>query len=180
MKVFVLFVEGFEEIEALTPVDILRRSGCDVKMISATGNIEVVGGKGIKIVTDFLFEEIDFYDAEMIILPGGPGTDNYYKYNLLLDAVKKHTNEGKLTAAICAAPKILSHLGLLQGQKGTCYPGVESQLHDAIFTKGQVVEDGQIITANGVGSALLFSLTLVKKLKGEAIAKEIAEKVVAI
>lgn len=179
MKVFVLFVEGFEEIEALTPVDILRRSGCDVKMISATGNYEVVGGKGIKIITDFLFEEIDFNNADMIILPGGPGTDNYYKYDLLLDAVKKHTNEGKLTAAICAAPKILYHLELLKGKKVTCYPGVESELYDAIFTKDPVVEDGQIITANGVGSALKFSLTLVKRLKGETIAKEIADKVVA-
>jgi 4-methyl-5(b-hydroxyethyl)-thiazole monophosphate biosynthesis len=178
-KVYIFLGDGFEEIEALTPVDILRRAGLEVVMVSTTTNIMVTGGKNICVKADALFEQLDYSDADLILLPGGPGTDALNAHIALKQIVKTHVLAGKMTAAICAAPKILGSMSLLDGKNATCYPGVEKFLGAAHFIPAPVVEDGIFITANGVGAALEFSLLLVKRLVSEELAKELAGKVMA-
>jgi len=178
-KVYVFLVDGFEEVEALTPVDILRRANLDVKIVSINGSLQVKGARNITVIADCLFEATNFSDADLLLLPGGPGTDSLNAFQPLKELVKKHCLENKLTAAICAAPKILGGLGLLTDKNATCYPGVEQFLIGANFIPAPVVEDGNIITANGVGAALEFSLVLVKYLVSEQEAKLLASKVMA-
>lgn len=178
-KVYVFLTDGFEEIEALTPVDILRRAGLVVTMVSITGNIMVTGARNIVVKADVLFDDATFDDAELLLLPGGPGTDSLNKHLGMKTVVKRHADCGKLLAAICAAPKILGGLGLLNGKRATCYPGVEQFLEGATIIPSPVVEDGMFVTANGVGAALEFSLLLVKRLVGEKEAIELAGKIMA-
>ena len=178
-KAYIYLTDGFEEIEALTPVDILRRANIEVIMVSVTGDLMIKGARNITVKSDILFENGSYSDADLLILPGGPGTDTLNKHIGLKTVIKKFVLEGKLTAAICAAPKILGGLGLLSGKNATCYPGVESDLIGANYIPAPVVEDGNIITANGVGAALEFSLVLVKHLVGETEAKALASKVMA-
>jgi len=177
--VYVFLADGFEEIEALTPVDILRRAGLNVIMVSTTPKSFVIGARNIEVKSDLLFEAANFDDADLLLLPGGPGTDSLNAHQGLKNTVDIHVKKGKLVAAICAAPKILGGLGLLDGKCATCYPGVEKYLGSATFVPAPVVEDGMIITANGVGAALEFSLLLVKRLIGEKEAKELAGKIMA-
>jgi len=179
-KVYVFLVDGFEEVEALTSVDILRRANLDVITVSITNSYQVNGARNIEVKADSLFESNNYSDADLLLLPGGPGTDSLNAFQPLKEIVKKHCLENKLTAAICAAPKILGELGLLSGKDATCYPGVEKYLIGANFIPAPVVEDGNIITANGVGAALEFSLVLVKRLVNEQEAKLLAAKVMAI
>ena len=178
-KVYVFLTDGFEEIEALTPVDILRRAGLTVMMVSTTNKMLVHGARNIAIMADVLFENASFDDADLLLLPGGPGTDALNLHQGTKNAVRQHVNKGKLIAAICAAPKILGSMGLLDGKSATCYPGVEQHLGTASYIPAPVVEDGQFVTANGVGAALEFSLLLVKRLVGETDAKVLAGKVLA-
>ena len=177
--VYVFLTDGFEEIEALTPVDILRRAGLDVLTVSVTKRSMVKGARNIEVKADVLFEDVDFTNADLLLLPGGPGTDSLNAHVGTKKAVKAHADSGKLTAAICAAPKILGGLGLLDGKSATCYPGVEHNLGNANYFPVPVVEDGAFITANGVGAALEFSLLLVKRLVGETEAKTLGAKVMA-
>jgi len=176
---YIFLTDGFEEIEALTPVDILRRAGLEVITVSTTKNPFVKGARKIEVKADILFEQGNFADADLLLLPGGPGADSLNAHQGTKNAILEHVNKGKLIAAICAAPKILGGLGLLDGKKATCYPGVEQSLGNATYIHAPVVEDGMIITANGVGAALEFSLLLVKRLVGEEAAKELASKVMA-
>jgi protein deglycase len=177
--VYIFLTDGFEEIEALMPVDILRRAGLQVIMVSTTMNRFVKGARDIEVKSDILFEQGNFADADLLILPGGPGTDSLNAHQGTKNAILEHMNKGKLIAAICAAPKILGGLGLLDGKNATCYPGVEKHLGKATFIPAPVVEDGMIITANGVGAALEFSLLLVKRLVSDIAAKELAGKIMA-
>lgn len=179
-KVYVFLVNGFEEIEALTPIDILRRANIDVITVSITKSYQVTGARNIEVKADSLFEANNYSDADLLLLPGGPGTDALNAFIPLLEVLKKHILDNKLTAAICAAPKILGGLGLLKGKNATCYPGVEKHLEGATFIPAPVVEDGNLITANGVGAALEFSLILVKHLVNEQEAKLLARKIMAI
>lgn len=179
-KVYVFLATGFEEIEALTPVDILRRAGIEVCIVSITGEEIVTGARGINVKADVLFENLDKDAADLLILPGGmPGTRNLQKFEPLMELVKKYNLEGKRIAAICAAPTIFGALGLLNGKKAICYPGMEDELIGAEVYVAPVVTDGNITTSRGMGTAIDFSLELLEKLTGDsAQAEDMAKKVV--
>jgi protein deglycase len=176
-KVYVFLAEGFEVTEALTPVDVLRRGGCDVYTISITGNLQVTSSHKVSVVADKLFEEIDCADADMLVLPGGmPGTTNLNNHKALKEALKANYDKKGWVTAICAAPMILGQLELLKGRKATCYPGHEPDLLGATFTGKPVEIDKNVITARGAGVSLQFGLALLAALEGPAKAAEIKDK----
>ena len=178
-KVYVFLAEGFEEIEASTPVDILRRAGIDAKFVSIDDKEYVTGARGITIKADEKFSEIDKDSADILVLPGGlPGTTNLKNFKPLMELVLDYNSRGKRIAAICAAPTVFGGLGILNGKKAVCYPGLENELTGAITSKESVVTDGNITTSRGMGTALDFSLELLSLLKGKAEAEEMAAKVV--
>ncbi|MBQ6777644.1 MAG: DJ-1/PfpI family protein [Paludibacteraceae bacterium] len=163
-----LFLDnGFEEIEALTTVDLLRRANIPVTTISVTGKPMVMGAHDIAVQADGLIDDVDFSDAETLILPGGAThLDNCVA---LCDLLIKHNEEGKLIAAICAAPAVLGKLGILKGKTATCYPGFESFLGES-HIGGLVVESKNVITAKGPGLSADFAFCLIEKLAGSEIA----------
>jgi 4-methyl-5(b-hydroxyethyl)-thiazole monophosphate biosynthesis len=176
-KVFVHFADGFEEIEALAPVDILRRAGCEVTMVSMMGRKEVSSSRGVKIIADKLFEEVNYAEADMLVLPGGmPGSKNLDEHQELRNKLLEANKKGKLLGAICAAPMVLGHLGILNGKKATCYPGNEPDLKGATHTGASVQVDGNIITAKGAGVSIKFGLALVEALLSKDKANEVKTK----
>lgn len=177
--VYVFLAEGFEEIEALTPVDMLRRAGVEVKTVGVTGK-SVTGRSGITVVADIdSFENIP-EDLEMIILPGGmPGAENLDRSPLVEKYINAALERDIYIGAICAAPMILGKRGILKGKSATCYPGFEQYLEGATHYDAAVVFDGGILTSNGVGGALDFALECVTLVKGEAEAERIREAVLA-
>lgn len=178
-KVYIFLADGFEEIEGLTVVDLLRRAGIEINMVSINGNRQVAGSHKISVLTDMLFEEGNFDDADFLVLPGGmPGTMNLMEHEGLDKLLKKFNRENKNLAAICAAPSILGQKGLLDGKSATCYPGFEEKLTGADVIDRDVVECGNIITSKGLGTAIDFALAIIKKLKGEDTAKKIAASVI--
>lgn len=175
--VFVFLAEGFEEIEALTPVDVLRRAGMNVTLVSVSGNINVKSSHEITVVADSLFENTDFSDADMLVLPGGmPGSRHLDEHKDLHKLIIMMNNSGKFISAICAAPMVLGHLGLLEGKRATCFPGMESELNGAIYTNTDVEVSDNIITSKGAGTALPFSLILLEKLTSKEIAENMANR----
>lgn len=172
--IITLLANGFEEIEALTPVDILRRAGLKVFTCGITG-AAVTGSHGIEVKADLLPDDVNLDEVEMVILPGGmPGSTNIDAHpftDKIIDAVLK--NNGRI-AAICAAPLVLGRRGLLDGKEAICYPGFEGELKGAVISSHSVVTDRNITTAKGMGVALEFSKKLVKLLVGEEKAKEIS------
>jgi 4-methyl-5(b-hydroxyethyl)-thiazole monophosphate biosynthesis len=177
-KVYIFLAEGFEEIEALTVVDLLRRAEVDIITISMTGKLLVTGSHKITIVTEALFESLDYSDAEMLVLPGGmPGTKNLEEHQGLDELLKDFAAKQKHIAAICAAPRVLGSKGLLQGKQAICYPGHEEALLGAQLTNKDVVVDENIITSRGMGTSIDFSLVIIRKLKGEEEAKRIANQI---
>jgi len=172
-RIITFLAEGFEEIEAITPIDILRRAECEVITVSTTNSITVTGAHGISIVADTLFSEMESFDADVIFLPGGmPGSLNLNAHEGVKHVVKQQAQKGKFIAAICAAPLILGGLGILQNKQATCYPGYENTLTGAEISKQSCVVDANIITGNGPGAAAKLGFTLVSLLKGEAIANQ--------
>ena len=166
-KVYVFLADGFEEIEGLTVVDILRRGQIETVMVSITGNRTVTGSHGIAVTADRLFEEGNLSDGTLYVLPGGmPGTRYLGEHAGLCDLLVKAKEEGKKVAAICAAPSVLGQLGLLKGENATCYPGFEEKLEGAVVTKNEVEVSGQITTSRGMGTAIVFALELLGQLKG--------------
>ena len=160
-KVTVLLADGFEEIEALTVVDLLRRAKVYVDTVSITDDYTVRGAHGIPVQTEDLITEIDFKESDMIVLPGGmPGTTNLKEDENVRKAVQEAYDDGRYVAAICAAPTILADMGLLKGKRATCYP------------------DENIITSQGVGTAIDFALKLIEVLISEEKAVEIADSIV--
>ena len=173
-KVCVLLADGFEEIEGLTVVDLLRRAKIYVDTVSIMDDYIVHGAHGINVQTEDLFDEVD-----LVVLPGGmPGTLNLKEHDGVRYVVKQYAKEGRFVGAICAAPTILKSLGLLEGRRATCYPGVEDEMENVILTETAVVVDDNIITSQGVGTAIDFALKLIEVLDGEEKAKEIAESIV--
>ena len=165
--IFVFLAEGFEEIEALTPIDILRRAGLTVETVSVMEEKAVVGAHGVPVVADKMFADIRLEDAEMLLLPGGmPGATNLDAHQGLSDMIMAFASEGKALAAICAAPLVFGNRGLLQGKKATCYPGFESYLIGAEYTAALVEIDGNFITAKGPGAAMDFAFAIVEKYCG--------------
>lgn len=177
-RVNIFFATGFEEVEALTVVDILRRAGIETDMVSVTGNVEVTGSHGITVKTDRLFEEIDD-TAEMIVLPGGiPGTPNLKAHKGLEDMIHRYNDAGKYLAAICAAPTVYGEMGLLRGRHATCYLGMEDALIGAEALADSVVVDGHFITSRGLGTAIDFGLAIVTVLIDDVTAANLASKIV--
>lgn len=178
-KVYIFLADGFEEIEGLTVVDLLRRAGIEINMVSITGKLQVTGSHKITVLADSLFEETKFDDADMLVLPGGmPGTLHLKEHEGLDKLLRKFHSEKKYIAAICAAPGVLGSKGFLKGKNATCYPGCEEDLAGANVLVREVVEDGNMITSRGLGTAIDFSLAIIKKLTDEKTAKEIAYRII--
>lgn len=175
--VYVHLAEGFEEIEALTVVDVLRRAEIDVKTLSITGSKTVTGTHGISVEADILYEEADYPSCEMIVLPGGlPGADYLDAHEGIAKHVKCFAeDDDKKLAAICAAPMVLGSCGVLHGKKATIYPGMEDELKDGEATGQRVTIDGNIITAMGPAVAMEFALAIVEALKGKAASDEVSD-----
>ena len=165
--IFVFLAEGFEEIEALTPVDVLRRAGLSVQTVSIMDEQAVAGAHGVPVLADKMFAEINPEDAEMILLPGGlPGATNLDAHEGLSRMILEFADAEKPLAAICAAPLVLGNRGLLQGKKATCYPGFETYLQGAEYTAALVEQDGNVITGKGPGAAMEFAFAIVEKYCG--------------
>lgn len=179
--ILVHLAEGFEEVEALTVVDILRRVDLPVYSVSVTGEKMVKGAHGIKIEADYLFEEIDYDKCDMIVLPGGlPGATNLRDHKGLCNKISAFAEEGKGLAAICAAPLVFGSLGILAGRKATIYPGMEEELNGAEPIPFPVVRDMNIITSQGPGTAMKFAIALVSYFKGKEIGEELASDLLMI
>ena len=174
-RVFIFLANGVEEIEALTVVDLLRRVNIEIATVSITGNQFVTGSHQITVKADILFEHVDFKDAEMLVLPGGmPGTKHLAAHDGLAQLLTSFHAKGKRISAICAAPSVLGEKGLLKGKNATCFPGFETALIGAYVKNAAVVTDGNIITSKGMGTAIDFSLALIKSILGEEEAARIA------
>lgn len=177
-KVYLFLADGFEEIEGLTVVDLLRRAGIEISMVSITGKKMVVSSHKIKIEADELFEDADFNDAAMLVLPGGmPGTNHLADHEGLVFLLKEFNRQGKDLAAICAAPSVLGMNGILEGKRATCYPGYEDKLLGAKATGNKVEADTNIITSKGMGTSIDFALCIIEKLKDKSTAEKIAEAI---
>ncbi len=171
---FIFLADGFEEIEALTVVDVMRRAGMNVKTVSITDKSIVTGAHGIPVTADTLIADIDTTDAEWLICPGGmPGSTNLAECHALNDMLRKQARHGKI-AAICAAPAVvLAPLGILDGKKATCYPGFEKHCGGAIMQDTPVVALDRVITANGPAAATRFALAIVANSMGVNIARQV-------
>ena len=164
-KVYIFFADGFEDIEGLTVVDLMRRAGIDIQTVSVKETKEI--------------GECDFSDADMLVIPGGmPGTKYLEEYKPLTDLLIDFYQKGGKIAAICAAPGVFERLGFLKGRNATSYPSVMEQLTSARTSTESVVVDGNVTTSRGLGTAIDFSLSLIRQLEGSAKAEEIAESVV--
>ncbi|MBP3586935.1 MAG: DJ-1/PfpI family protein [Paludibacteraceae bacterium] len=166
-----LFLDnGFEEIEAITTIDLLRRAQIEVTTVSVTGRQMVMGAHNIAVAADGLIENIDFSDAQMLILPGG--ATKLDQCAALTELLIEHNNQNKLIAAICAAPSVLGKLGILENKQATCYPGFEEYLGES-YVGGLVVESKNIITAKGPGLSSDFAFCLIEKLAGTEMADQV-------
>ncbi|NLO69644.1 MAG: DJ-1 family protein [Porphyromonadaceae bacterium] len=174
-QVFIFLATGFEEIEAIAPIDVLRRAELNVITVSISESRKVEGAHGIKVEADQLFSETKFGENDYYILPGGlDGMLNLSSHEGVNELLKKQHSEGKQLAAICASPSVLGKLGILEGKEAVCYPGFEENLKGATISKLPVVEDGNVITGKGPGVAIEFALKIVETLKGKEVADEVA------
>ena len=177
-KVYVFLANGFEDVEALIPVDVLRRGGVEVITVSITGDSQVVEtAHNVQIVADAMIEDCDFSDADLLFLPGGmPGASNLYGHEGVRQAVLAQAKAGKKVAAICAAPAVvLAQLGVLDGKRATCYPGFEQMLTKADYTADLVTVDGNITTAEGPAAAFPLAYELLSQLVSKEVSDQIAE-----
>lgn len=179
MKAYLFLATGFEEVEALTVLDILRRGGVDCKTVSVMGDYSVTSSHAVTIQTDLLFDGQKLDDADMLILPGGvPGTPNLKAHTGLANLIQEYKDAGKYLAAVCAAPTVYGEMGLLEDKNATCYPGMEDGLKGAIHKTDKVVIDGQFITSRGMGTCIDFGLALLTLLDSRQKADEIAKQIV--
>ena len=180
--IYIYLADGFEEVEALFPLDLFRRAGLDAKTVSITDNDCVTGSHGITVKTDLTVKESGYApdEAELIMLPGGmPGTTNLDASPEIHKALDYAYENGKYIAAICAAPSVLGKKGFLKGKKATCYPGFEKFLYERADVTEKCVRDGKIITAAGAGVALDFGLKIIESLLGKDKAEEIKNAILA-
>ena len=175
----IFLADGFEEIEGLMVVDLLRRVGIKVDMVSISDTMAVTGSHGITVTADMLLKDVDFGAYELLVLPGGmPGTTRLGECEVLCSELVKACEHGKKIAAICAAPTVFGKLGLLNGKKACCYPDMEAGLTGAEVSFDEVTVDGNITTSRGLGTALPFALSLIEQLQDKRTADELAKKVV--
>ena len=178
-KIGVFLAEGCEEIEALTVVDVVRRAGIEVAMISVSGEKQVRGAHDITFLTDIPAEFMDYDMLDGIVLPGGmPGTLNLGANETVQKIIRTFAEKGKMVAAICAAPSVLGEAGLLEGKKATCYPGFEEKLVGAFPCEDEVAVDGNMITSRGMGTAIPFALEIVKYFAGEEASEELRKGII--
>lgn len=171
--VYVFLADGFEIIEALSPVDMMRRAGIEVKTVGVSGMV-VESSCGVKVTADILPENVDIRKADAVVIPGGmPGATNLEKSDFVKDCLKTASDEGRLVCAICAGPSLLGKLGLLEGKKAISYPGFEQYLTSAQISSDYVVKDGNFITAKGAGVSVDFGLEIVAALKGRDISDKV-------
>ena len=177
--IYMFLAPGFEEIEALMPLDLMRRAGLDVTTVGV-GGLDVTGSHGITVKADITDSEFNDNSPECVILPGGmPGTKNLDASAVVHAALDSALENNALICAICAAPMILGKRGILRGKNATCFPGFEGELEGATISDCRVVRDGNVITAAGMGVALEFGLELVAALKGKAVAEDLRRAVLA-
>ncbi len=178
-KIAVHLADGFEEIEAISIIDVLRRAGFHVTIVSMNKSMEVNGAHEITVKADVLFEDLDYDNIDMIVLPGGmPGAANLKAHSGLREQILNFNDSEKPMAAICAAPMVFGNLGLLKEKQATCYPGFEDELHGAIITGEAVAEAGNIITGKGAGVAIKFALKIVEQFNGKEVADELGAKMI--
>lgn len=178
-QICVFLADGFEEIEGLTVVDLLRRAGIEVITVSITNDKLIHGAHGIDVLADKLFDEVNYEEMDMAVLPGGmPGTLNLGEHEGLKSVLEKFYEEKKYIAAICAAPSVLGKYGMLKGRKATSYPGFEEALVGAEYVYDEVAVDDFVITSRGMGTAIAFSLKLIEKLVGEEISEKIGKSII--
>lgn len=177
LKAYAFLADGFEEIEALATVDVLRRAGVEVTTVSVTPTLAVMGAHAVPVVADILLDGKIFPDADLLFLPGGmPGASTLASCKELGDILLSAASDGHTRiAAICAAPMVLGGLGILEGRKATCYPGFESYLKGATPTGAQVEVDGLVTTGRGPGATLEFALRLVSDLVGQEVADSLTQ-----
>lgn len=176
--IYVFLADGFEETEAITPIDMLRRCGKEVFTVGVNGKT-AMGAHNIPVVCDILMDEVKTDGTEMIILPGGmPGTKNLAASSRLAEIISFCADKNILIGAICAAPSVLGAMGLLEGRRAVCYPGYEDALKGAQVLNVPAVTDGNIITAAGAGAALEFSYELISALMGKDMAEKIAGSII--
>ncbi len=177
MKAIAFLANGFETVEALAVIDILRRAGVDTQTVSVTDKVQVESAQKIQVMADKAFSEDVFTDADLLFLPGGPGHVEYEKNSVLIQQLQKACANGTYIAAICAAPSVLGRIGMLQGKRATCFPGYEQELKGAVIADKteRVVVDGNVITSRGMGTSIDLGLELVALLKGREEADRLSE-----
>ncbi|MCH5345103.1 MAG: DJ-1/PfpI family protein [Acetatifactor sp.] len=178
-RIAIFFAEGYEEIEGLTVVDICRRSGIAIDMVSVNGERKVKGSHDITVEMDKVFEELDLDQYDMLVLPGGlKGTQGLESHEGLMKQIDDFYAKGKYIAAVCAAPSIFGHRGILKGKRACSYPSFESHLEGAEVTAGPVEIADHVITSRGMGTSIDFALAIVSVFCGQQAADEMAEKIV--
>lgn len=178
-QALIFLAPGYEEVEMLTVVDLLRRAQITVDMVSITDSLEVMGVHDIAIKADCLFDNADFDNAEMIILPGGiPGTPNLLACTPLTDKIKEFAAKGKYLSAVCAAPTIYASLGLLDNKKATCYPDMSAKLTGANYVEDEVAVDGIFITSRGLGTSIPFAAAIIERLKDKKVADTVLDRII--
>ena len=176
--VYILLGTGFEEVEALTPCDLLRRAGIETALVGVNG-IEVAGSHRITVRADLPLDAVDLETLDMVVLPGGlRGVQSLLGCPAALDLVRRAWNAGKFVCAICAAPTILAELGIAEGRETTCYPGMEDRMTGAKPVDAPVVRSGRLITGRAAGASIPFALELIKALKGREAADQVARQIV--
>ena len=178
-QALIFLAPGYEEVEMLTVVDLLRRSHISIDMVSITDSLEVTSSHNVTIRADKLFREADFEEADMIILPGGiPGTPNLLACQPLTDKIREFADHKKWLSAVCAAPTIFDELGLFQGRKATCYPTFAEKLADAVYVKQPVVVDDIFITSRGAGTTIEFAAAIIERFAGKDAADEVLKAII--
>ncbi len=178
-QALIFLAPGYEEVEMLTVVDMLRRAKISVDMVSITDRLEVTSSHQVTIKADTLFSDADFHEAQALILPGGiPGTPNLRAYGPLCDKLKEFAAAGKTVAAVCAAPTVLASLGILEGKKATCYPSFADKLESGEYVKQPYVVDGNVITSRGMGTCIEFAGAIITQLKDKDTADAVKEAII--
>ena len=178
-QALIFLATGYEEVEMLTVVAMVRRAGIEIDMISISDTLEVTSSHNVTIRADKLLTEADFDAAQILILPGGiPGTPNLRACDLLCQKLIEFAHNGKKVAAVCAAPTVLASLGILEGKKATCYPSFADKLETGDYVKQPVVVDGNVITSRGMGTCIDFAGAIIEALKDKATAEDIKKKII--